>query len=135
MDKKTLNIVLGAALLGSFFLAYFSFFGQSISGYDMVFTGDGGGEGAWKKYLMLLIPLTGLLLLVGAFNSGNSILPRGLLSVLPLLTLLYILIVDPLIDGREIGDIFKALGKGYGIGLWISIGASIVLAFYQPKGN
>ena len=58
-------------------LLILAFSERSISGYDMVFTGDGGGEGAWKKYLMLLIPLIGLLLLVGAFNSGNSILPRG----------------------------------------------------------
>ncbi len=133
MDKKTLNIILGAALLGSFFLAYFSFFGKSISGYDMVFGAGGGGNEAWKKYLLLLIPLTGLLLLVGALNNGNSILPRGLLCVLPLLTLLYILIVDPLIGGRDIGDIFKALGKGYGVGLWITIVSSILLVFIQPK--
>lgn len=129
MDKKTLNIVLGAALLGSFFLAYFSLFGRSISGYDMA-TAPGGD---WKQYLLLLIPLTGLLLLVGAFNNGNSILPGSLLSVLPLLTLLFIMILNPLIDGREIGDIFKALGKGYGIGLWIAIAASLVLAFYRPR--
>jgi hypothetical protein len=129
MDKKTLNIVLGAALLGSFFLAYFTFFGRSISGFDMA-TAEGG---KWQQYLLLLIPLTGLLLLVGAFTSGNTILPGSLLSVLPLLTLLYIMIAGPVIDGRPFGDVVKALGKGYGIGLGIAIGASLVLAFYRPK--
>lgn len=129
MDKKMLNIVLGAALLGSFFLAYFSFFGRSITGFEMA-TAEGGD---WQKYLLLLIPITGLLLLVGAFNNGNSILPGSLLSVLPLLTLLYIMIVAPLINGADIGNIFKALGKGYGIGLWIAIVASLVLAFYRPR--
>ena len=131
MDKKTLNIVLGAALLGSFFLAYYSMFGRSISGFDMV-KADGGD---WQKYLLLIIPISGLLLVVGALNNGNSILPGSLLSILPLLTLLYIMIAGPLIKGAAIGDIFKALGKGYGIGLWIAIAASLVLAFYRPKSN
>ena len=53
MDKKTLNIVLGAALLGSFFLAYFSMFGRSISGFDMA-TADGGD---WQKYLLFFFIL------------------------------------------------------------------------------
>lgn len=131
MDKKTLNIVLGAALLGSFFLAFYSMFGRSISGFEMV-KADGGD---WQKYLLLIIPISGLLLVVGALNNGNSILPGSLLSILPLLTLLYIMIAGPLIKGAAIGDIFKALGKGYGIGLWIAIAASLVLAFYRPKSN
>lgn len=131
MDKKTLNIVLGAALLGSFFLAFYSMFGRSISGFEMV-KADGGD---WQKYLLLIIPISGLLLVVGALNNGNSILPGSLLSILPLLTLLYIMIAGPLIKGAAIGDIFKALGKGYGIGLWIAIAASLVLAFYRPKSS
>ncbi len=131
MDKKTLNIVLGAALLGSFFLAYYSLGRFSISGFDMV-SASGGN---WQKYLILLIPISGLLLLIGEFNNGNSILPRSILAILPLLTLLYIMIAKPLIDGAAIGDIFKMLGKGYGIGMWIAIGASLLLAFYQPKAK
>ncbi|MEO5945692.1 MAG: hypothetical protein ABIP79_02670 [Chitinophagaceae bacterium] len=129
MDRKTLNIVLGAALLGSFFLAYFSMFGRSITGFEMV-KADGGD---WQKYLLLIIPISGLLLLVGALNNGNSILPGSLLYVLPLLTLLYIMIVGPLINGMSFEMIFKTLGKGYGIGLWIAIVASLVLAIYRPR--
>jgi|CXWL01.1.fsa_nt_gi hypothetical protein len=131
MDRKTLTIALAVALIGSFFLAYFSFFGQSISGFDMI--SKGGGD--WQKYILLLIPISGVLLLLGELNNGNYILSRGILTWLPLLTLIYLVLVSPLIKGAAIGDVFKALGKGYGIGLWITLAASLVLAFYNPKGK
>ena len=130
MDRKTFTIILAVVLLGSFFLAYLSYSGRSISGYDMVFsTGDLGG---WRKYLMLLIPLSGLLLLLGAFN-GNYILGRNVLCWLPLLTLIFFIFIDPLIDGTAIGDIFKNIGKIYGIGMWLTIAGALLLAFYTPK--
>lgn len=128
MDRKTLTIILGVVLLGSFFLPYYSFGGRGgISGLDMV-TANGGN---WQKYLLLLIPLSGLLLLLGELNN-SYVLSRGLLSWLPFLTILYIIIVKPLIDGEAIGDIFKAIGKGYGVGLWMAIVGALVLAFYNP---
>lgn len=132
MDKKILTIVLSVVLIGCFFLAYFSFMGNGISGYDLVFSG-GGGSGDWEKYLLLLIPVSGVLLLIGALNNGNYIGGRGIWTWLPLLAVLYFIIVGPIIHGRAIGDVFKSLGKGYGIGLWITIAASLVLAFYNPK--
>jgi hypothetical protein len=124
MDKKMLTIILAVVLIGSFFLPYYG----KTSGFDGI-----SGAGDWQKYIWLLIPLSGMLLLIGALNNGNYILGRGLLSWLPLLTLLYFLIVNPLVKGAAIGDIFKMLGKGYGIGLWATIAASLVLAFYNPK--
>ena len=131
MDKKIFNIVFGAALVASFFLAFYSFFGASITGLDMV-TAKGGD---WQKYLILLIPICGLLLLLGEFNNDNTVLPRSIVTWLPFLTVLDIIIVKPLIDGAAFGDIFKAIGKGYGIGMWIAIVASIVVAFYRPKAR
>jgi hypothetical protein len=135
MDKKILTIILAVVLIGCFFLAYFSFFGTSISGYDLVFSGSAGGKGEWEKYILLLIPVSGIMLLIGALNNGNYIAGRGIWTWLPLLTVLYLIIGAPLINGRAIGDIFKAIGKGYGIGLWITIAASLVLAVYNPKGK
>lgn len=128
MDRKTLTIILAVALIGSFFLPFYSFGGVGISGLDTV-TAKGGN---WEKYILLLIPLSGLLLLLGELNN-NYVLPRGLLTWLPLLTVLFILFVNPLIKGAAFGDIFKYIGKGYGAGLWITIAASLVLAFYNPR--
>ncbi len=131
MDRKTLTIVLAVALLGSFFLPYYSFGGRGgISGFDLV--SSNGGD--WQKYIILLIPISGILLLLGELNN-NYVLGRGLLSWLPLLTLLYIILIDPLVKGAAIGDIFKTIGKGFGIGLWITIVASLVLAFYNPPAK
>lgn len=127
MDRKTFTIILAVVLIGCFFLPYYSGFIGKISGVDMV-----KGQGDWQKYIWLLIPLSGALLLIGAIN-GNYVLGRGLLSWLPLLTLLYFLIIYPLIKKVPIGDIFKELGKGYGTGLWITIVASVILAFYNPR--
>ena len=131
MNRKIVTIVLAVILIGCFFLPYVSLMGFNVSGYDSVFSGGGGGD--WKKYIPLLIPLSGLFLLIGALNNGNYILGRGLWAWLPLLTLLYMIIGQPLIDGVEFGDIFKTIGKGYGIGLWITIGAALVLAVYNPR--
>jgi len=126
MDKKTLTIVLAVALIGCFFLPYLKFMGMGASGYDTVFAK--GGD--WEKYILLLIPVSGVMLLIGALNGGNYIGGRGIWTWLPLLAVLYI-IIRPVIDGADIGSMIKV----FGIGLWITLAASLVLAFYNPKGK
>jgi hypothetical protein len=125
MDKKMLTIILAVVLIGCFFLAYWSFMGSGISGYDSVFSAGGN----WEKYIILLVPVSGVLLLIGAL-SGNYIGGRTIWTWLPLLTILYYL-VRMVIQGAAIGDLFKIIG----IGLWISLAASLVLAFYNPKAK
>ena len=127
MDKKTLTIGLAIALLIAFFLPYYSGFAGKASGFDIV-----KGPGDWETYVLILIPLSAVLLLVGALN-GNYPLSRNLLCWLPLLTVLFLLILNPLIQGVKFEYIFKAIGKGYGVGLWVTIVTSVVLAFYNPK--
>ena len=124
MDKKMLTIVLSVVLIGCFFLPYFKFMGVGASGYDIVFSGGGN----WEKYLMLLIPIPAVLLLIGALNNGNYIGGRTLWAWLPLLAILYHLI-RMVVEGAAIGDLVKVIG----LGLWVSLAASLVLAFYNPK--
>jgi hypothetical protein len=130
MDKKMLSIVLAVVLIGCFFLDWGS--GSGTSGFNIV-----KGAGPWEKYVLILIPLSGALLLVGALNNGNYPLGRNLLCWLPLLAVLFWIFIAPLITppAMKIGDIFKGLGKGWGIGWWITIAASLVLALFNPKGK
>lgn len=134
MDRKILTIILGAALVVSFFLPVSSY-GGSVSAFDIV-KGPSYGSGVEAmvmKYLWLLIPVSGIMLLAGALNNNNYFLGRGLWAILPLLTILYLFIGQPLINGAEIGDIFKVIGKGWGVGIWVALVTSLVLAFYWPK--
>lgn len=130
MDRKTFTIVLAVALIASFFLPFFSFGGRGASALDMV-TAKGGD---WSKYLVLVFPICGLLLLLGELNN-NYVVSRSLLTWLPLLTVLFILFIHPLIKGADIGNVFKYFGRGYGAGLWIMIASSLVLAFYNPPAK
>ena len=121
MDKKILTIVLAIVLIGCFFLAYLG----PASGLDLVKVKMFG----WERFVLLLIPLSGVLLLVGALNNGNYPLGRNLLCWLPLLAVIFWIVGMPLINGGDIGAMIKTVG----IGLWITAGASLVLAFYNPK--
>jgi hypothetical protein len=131
MDRRMFTIIMAIILIGCFFLPYVSYMGMSVSGFDMV----KAPGGSWEKYIPVLIPLSGLMLLIGAVNNGNYPLGRPLWAWLPLLTLLFWILVKPMIDGMKIGDVFKTVGEGYGIGLWITIGAALALAFYNPRAR
>ncbi|MGQ0737640.1 MAG: hypothetical protein ACT4OJ_01145 [Bacteroidota bacterium] len=130
MDRKMLTIILAVLLIASFFLPFYNYEGRGgASGLDFITA----KEGNWQKYLFLLFPLSGLLLLIGAVNNENYMLSRGLLCLIPLLTLLYMMFINPLIEGAKFDLILKSIGKNYGIGLWVTIATSLVLAFYQPR--
>lgn len=124
-----LTMVLAVVLLAAFFLPYYQGFVGKVSGFDIVSSGGGG----WEKYVLLIIPIGALLLLVGALNNGNYPGGRSLLVLLPLLGVLFLLIIAPLINGVPFKFILQAIGKGYGIGLWITIAVSLILPFYNPK--
>lgn len=131
MNRKILTIVLAVLLIASFFLQIGT--ANSTTPFDIVKGPSYGSEleALLMKYLWILIPLSGVILLIGALNNGNYFLGRGLWAFLPLLALLY-LIIRPLtvIEARfDIGGLIKGLG----IGTWITLVSSLVLAFYWPK--
>lgn len=131
MNRKILTIVLAVMLIASFFLPLGNH--TSTSPFDIVQGPSYGSEieALLMKYGWLLIPLSGVMLLIGALNNGNYFLGRGLWCFLPLLALLY-LIIRPitLLGGRfDIGG----LVKGLGVGTWVALVASLVLVFYWPK--
>src|SRR5687767_1941114 len=99
MDRRTLTIVLAVALIVSFFLPLYTGGG---SGFDSVKAG-----GTWENYLPIIFPICGALLLIGALNRGNYPGGRGWLAWLPFLTVLFMLIIYPLIKGVDAGAIFK----------------------------
>ncbi len=133
MNRKILTIILAVLLIASFFLPMGA--GGSTSAFDLV-QGPSFGKGfeaLFMKYGWILVPLSGLMLLIGALNNENYFLGRGIWAFLPLLALLMLLIGIPLIQGAAIGDILKVVTKMYGIGVWVALAASLVLAVYWPK--
>ncbi len=129
MNRKLFTIILAVVLIASFFLPIGS--SGSMSAFDAVqLPSYGTGiENMLMKYLWILIPLSGLILLIGALNNNNYILGRGLWAILPLLALLYLLI-RPMID-TDI-DIMERI-KGFGVGMWMMLVGSLILAIYHPR--
>lgn len=123
MNKKMVTIILAVALIAGFFLPYISFFGRGVSGFDLI---KGGGKA--DVYVLLLSPIAAILLLAGALNNGKYVISRGILCIIALISVLY-LIIRSVIEGGDIGSMFKVLGIGY----WISLAASLVLVLYNPK--
>ena len=122
MDRKTFSIVMAIALIVGFFLPLLKIGG---SAFDVV---KSGGE--WYNYLWVIIPICGALLLLGELNN-KYVASRGLLTWLPLLTILVCLVIVPLINKVKLD--FGALVKAFGIGMWVMLVASILLAFYNPR--
>jgi hypothetical protein len=109
--------------------------GGNVSMFDLVKGRSMGSSltAVLMKYLWLAMPVSGLFLLIGALNNGNYFLGRGFWAILPLLALLFLLIGIPVIEGAAIGDVFKVITRMYGIGVWVALAASLILAFYQPR--
>ena len=126
MDRKTVTLILAVILIAGFFLPYIStdlFSTTGVSGFELI---KGGGKA--DKYVLLLAPIAGLLLLVGASNGENYTPSRGVLALLALIGVLY-LVIRTLIEGADIGQLIKMLGLGY----WLSLAASVLLVLYNPR--
>jgi hypothetical protein len=129
MNRKMLTIILAVLLIAGFFLP----FGQSSasgSAFDIVQAPSSGSEIELliMKYGWLLIPVSGLALLVGALNKEQYAPARIFWALLPLLFLLY-WVIRPVTDGGQIGDLLKIVG----IGFYVMFAGALVLAVYHPK--
>lgn len=133
MNRKILTIILAVLLIASFFLPMGA--GGSTSAFDLVQAPSFGNsiEAILMKYLWLVMPLSGIMLLIGALNRETYFLGRGIWAMLPILALLMLLIGIPMMQGAAIGDVFKLITKMYGIGVWVALAASLVLAVYWPR--
>lgn len=133
-----LTIILAIALLGCFFLPFLKFGSAGgASGFEIV-TAEGGRAGdidaILMKYIWVLIPLSAIMLLIGALNNGNYFLGRGIWTLLPLLTLVYF-IVRLFLEARKGEGSFEIseLGEVFGVGFWATLGVSLILAIYHPR--
>ena len=130
-------MILAVILIASFFLPYRTGYGLSASGYDIV-SSEAGRNGSWEilvtKYIWLLIPVSGLILLLGSINKERYFLGRNLWAWLPLLTVIFML-VKLFLDakntaGRSVP--VKDLISLFGMGFWVAFVAALILAFYNP---
>lgn len=129
MSKKTLTIILALVLFGCFFLPYLGSGFYTMSGFDAVFKTNYFTD-SWIKYFWLLIPVSAVLLLLGA-AEGKYFISRNTLVWIPLLTILFILVNVKMDTRASIGNLLEGMGYGF----WISLATSIMLAFYNPKGK
>ena len=133
MDKKTLTIILALALIVSFFLPLFSYGGIGLSAYKIVF-GAGSSAGSAVRFLWLLIPIIGIVVLFGRLGRGLSSNSDSV-SWIPLAVIVFF-IVRTFIVVKTAGGAHYSLSeyiKTLGIGFWIALVASVLLAFYRPS--
>jgi len=136
-SNKSVIIILAAILIAAFFMPWLKFF-VSLNAWDMIFGEAGRFINPGFKYVTLLIPITGILIVYGAaFNEENYPVSKGLLFRVPILTLI-VLIASFLyklndsglpVRGSDLGDIIQI----FGIGFWLTLIAAAILPFMQSQ--
>lgn len=136
-NNKSVIITLSAILVAAFFMPWVKFF-VSLSAWDMLFGEAGRYIDTGFKYIAILIPIAGAIIIYGAaFNNENYPIAKGLLFRLPIITLviLIIAIISKIGDtgGRFRSSDLENITKIFGIGFWLTLVASIILPFLQSK--
>jgi hypothetical protein len=133
MDRRIISLVLALVMIGGMFLPFMEFgFGGSTTLFDLL-TSKGGD---WEKYIGLLIPISALMLIIGAVNKDNYFISRIIWSILPLLTILYYpvrLYLEATKGGGSVSitDLIQVFVAGY----WVIFGAALLLAVIQPRSR
>lgn len=133
MSKKNLSVILSLAIIAAFFLPYLSDGSESFSGMNIIF-GNAEFEGLHRSgsalLVSLLIPLGGLLTLVGAFSNDNSAMGglarwMPLIGVIYLVVMLYIRATSGDVGDTSIGEFIAVFAYGF----WITLASSVILLF------
>lgn len=133
MNRRYLTIVMAVALLAAFFLPLLNIEGFKPSAFDIV-KAPGKSNDVLMKYIWVLIPLSGIILLVGAMNNEQYFLGRGIWAWLPFATIVFVLI-RLYVKSQEMGAKVSVseFAKGFAVGFWIMFAASLILAFSWSK--
>jgi len=136
---KGIVIVLGIILVLAFFMPWLKidFFASiSLSGWDMVFGDAGKIIENELKYIALLIPVSGILIIMGAgFNNERYILPKEILFLAPFLSIYMISFIILLIFGNG-GPLQNSdLTRFFGMGVWLTFISSLILLFFIVGGQ
>lgn len=132
-NKKIITIVSGSILVAAFFMPWIKAF-VSLNAWDIVFGTAGEFINSSLRYVLVVIPISGVLIIYSAAGK-NSLTTKfkSLLTILPLLTLIFvgIVIVNKIdanwggVSSRE----FREISNLFGIGFWLTLLCSLVLPF------
>lgn len=136
-NTKGIVVTIAAILVIAFFLPWITLF-IGISAWDIVFGGIGQYANTPFKYLSILIPVSGALIVYGAaFNGERYALPKGLLFLLPLLTLIALTLALVIRTNEYTRDMrmsdLNTITSVLGIGFWLTVIASIILPFLRSR--
>ncbi len=136
-NNKNLIITIGAVLIAAFFMPWIKIF-INLSAWDLVIGDASRIIDSSFRFITIVIPVTGLLVIYGAaFNNQNYPIVKPVLFLLPLLTLLVIaILIRTKLEsdfGGITGSYIKQITQIFGIGFWLTLGASIVLPFLKSE--
>lgn len=134
-NSKSIIIAAGAVLVAAFFMPWVNTF-FALSAWDIFFRDISRSFDATLRFGAAIIPITGILVIYGAaFNNERYVLPKKLLFLLPVITLIMIAIaIGSKFSQEEIrGFDTIILIRLFGIGFWLTLVASIILPFTNSR--
>ncbi len=129
MKRTTVTLLLSAALLVSFFFPIFEWRSFEMSGPNYIMSTHISDH----KYLLLIIPVSGIFLFWSSCNDDNNFFNRRVLSWMPVLALALIFMLrwlDKNSDSSAHGNELSRLD----IGFWLILFFSVLLVWFrEPK--
>ena len=129
--NKGIIITVAIILILAFFMPWINVF-ANLSAYDIVFGRMGEFINTSFRYIVVLIPISGILIIyASAFNNENYIISKSVLFGVPLTTLIVIGIVVAIKASEDVGGVvspdFEKIIKIFGIGFWLTLACAITL--------